>query len=368
MTSERFINRARRAFTLIEVLIAVLVLALGLLGLAAVFPAVIAQQRDAVDRTQGAVVAKVVEQTLENAQFFVDFQGLRRDSWFSADTQLQCGEGFDLDTQNMSFLWEPSWGWGPAGHMDDQTVVLYLTQGTIGVGFGDTIDLSCSTQTPAPEEEYYIPVTARLYPPPYSGSDPQYVWDFVPRRTRLAGGSTGLELAVFIRRIDPRIRVPRGKTLSDVLTGGNGVGIVDARLPLGVDPVSQRPTGTGAPVNGTGFYSIPLTLPVLVNSGALDEIVLDASAGASGQDLWKQAVASPGQILVDNLGNVLHVVRVPERRAGDPLRVQVDHRYAVGEADYVPGNGPAGERGVRVEQIVFTLNKPVRVFTYRANW
>lgn len=363
MTSGRLMNRARRGFTLIEVLIAVLVLALGLLGLAAVFPAVIAQQRNAVDRTQGAVVAKVVEQTLDNAQFFVDFQGLRRDFWFSADSQLLCGQGFDLDPENMSFLWEPTWGWGPAGHMNDQTALLFVTQGTISVGLGKTIDLSCSPPNPEPLDDYYIPVTARMYPAPYSGSDPQYVWDFVARRTRLAGESTGLELAVFIRRIDPRIRVPQGKTLSDVLTG-NAVAISDARLPLGIDPVSQRPTGTGAPANGSGFYSVPLTLPVIVSGESLDEIVLDPSAGASGQDLWEQAVASPGQILVDNLGNVLNVVRVPERRGGDPLRVQVDHRYAAGEADF--GNGD--ERGVKVEQIVFTLNKPVRVFTYRANW
>ncbi len=48
---------ASRAFSLVEILIAILILGLGLLGLGAVFPAVIAQQRGAVEKTQGAAVA-----------------------------------------------------------------------------------------------------------------------------------------------------------------------------------------------------------------------------------------------------------------------------------------------------------------------
>lgn len=359
--------RLRRGFTLIEVLIAVLVLSLGLLGLAAVFPTVIAQQRDAVDRTQGAVVAQVVEQSLEGGQFLVNFRGLRRDFWFSAQSQLGCGDGFDLDPRNMSFLWEPTWAWGPGGHVAGAN---YVTTGVISVGAGKYLNFNCDPQTPDPDgssdndkwdEPYFVPVTARLFPQPFTGEQPRYVWDFIPRRTRVGADSTGLELAVFVRRIDPRIRVPRGKTLSDVLTPGR-VSSSEFRFPVATDPATGLPSG-----DGVGVYSVPMTLPVVVqSSGSLDEIVLGSSANGGQQDLWRRVVATPGQILVDNLGNVVNVVRVPEQRPGDPLRVVVDHLYSTAEADFSSGSNLP--RGMQVEQILFTGQKPVRVFTYRASW
>ncbi len=365
----------RRGFTLIEVLIAVLVLSLGLLGLAAVFPTMIAQQRNAVDRTQGAIVAKVVEQTLNEGQFLVNFRGLRRDFWFSADVQLGCGDGFDLDPYlngnptrpAMNFLWQPNWVWGPSGHVVGTN---YIGTGEISVGAGRYLDFDCIVQTPDVDsfsdndkwdEPYYIPVTARLFPQPFTGEEPRYVWDFVARRTRVGGDSTGLELAVFIRRLDPRIRVPRGRTLSDVLTPGR-VSTSEFRFPVAMDPATGLPSG-----DGVGVYSVPMTLPVIVqSSGSLDEIVLDPGASSGEQDLWRRIVATPGQILVDNLGNVVNVVRVPEQRMGEPLRVVVDHVYSMAEADFTPGSNQP--RGVQVEQILFTGQKPVRVFTYRADW
>jgi prepilin-type N-terminal cleavage/methylation domain-containing protein len=368
----------RRGFTLIEVLIAVLVLSLGLLGLAAVFPAVIAQQRNAVDRTQGAIVAKVVEQTLEGGQFLVNFRGLRRDFWFSADTQLGCGGGFDLDpylngnpnSPAMNFLWQPTWAWGPSGHVVGSS---YIGTGVISVGAGKYLDFDCIVQTPDVDslsdndkwdEPYFIPVTARLFPQPFTGEEPRYVWDFIARRTRVGGDSTGLELAVFIRRLDPRIRVPRGRTLSDVLTPGRVSGS-EFRFPVAMDPATGLPSG-----DGVGVYSVPMTLPVIVRSviagGSLDELVLDGGASSGERDLWRRVVATPGQILVDNLGNVVNVVRVPEQRTGEPLRVVVDHVYAQAESDYSPGSNLP--RGVQVEQILFTGQKPVRVFTFRADW
>lgn len=357
----------RRGFSLIEVLIAVLVLALGLLGLAAVFPVVIAQQRDAVDRTRGAIVAETVQRMLTDAENLVSFEGLRRDYLFSmqsGNASDVCRTGMDLSPEYMTFLWEPTWQWvaSGSGHWTQQPQVNYERYGDLLVGFGRTYTLECNDLPSQAEQQYVVPVTGRLFPQPYSGEEPQYVWDIVPRRVRLGGNKTGLEMAVFIRRIDPRIAVPRGFTLSDVLTRTR-LPANQQRLPLGVD-VDGRPTGTGAPANGSGTYSMPQVMPVFVRSTEPNTLVLSGTATALQRQRWSAQVAVPGQIVVDNLGHVLNVVKVPEL-TGSELKIEVDRRYPTSQADYVAGADP---RGVKVEQIVYTPQKPVRVFTYRAEW
>lgn len=347
-------------FTLIEVLIAVLVLSLGMLGLAAVFPVVIAQQRDAVDRTRGAVIGQTVEGVLKNADGLVAFDGLRRDFWFSAANALDCATGYDLSPQNMSFLWEPTWRWGPNTHMGPMMGgQSYQATGTIMVGMGRVLSLTCSATTPSAQDQYEIPATSRLFPQPYTGEQPQYVWDIIPRRSRLGGDRTALELAVFVRRIDPGIRVPAGRTLSDVLTG-NRVSAQERRLAVGMDPTTRLPTG-----DGRGSYSMPMTLPVLVRSSDPSRVVLGGGTAQWQQDLWAATIARPGQILIDNLGNVLNVVGVPERGQSGELAVIVDRAYSASETDYVAGTDP---RGVKVEQILFTTQKPIRAFTIRPEW
>lgn len=371
-------RRVARAFSLIEVLIAVLVLALGLLGLAAVFPVVIAQQRDAVDRTRGAIVSGAVKLLLEDAENLVRFDALRRDFYFSSHGALDCSGGLDLAAGEprsgvgMDFLWEPTWSWddAPSSHWYDtlngegiDPELLLRQTGTILVGFGETFDSNCQTVWPAATEQFSIPVTARLFPEPYSGEEPQYVWDIVPRRARGSGGGIDIEIAVFIRRIDPSIRAPMGFTLSDVLAANPRLQASQWRLPLGED-ANGRPTGNGTPANGGGRYSIPRAMPVLVRADKPTVLVLDTASPDADSTAWSAFVAVPGQTLVDNLGHVLNVIRVPESSGGE-LTVEVDRKFSTSETDFIDG---IDERGTKVEQVLFTPQRPVRVFTYRPGW
>ncbi|HMN39528.1 MAG TPA: prepilin-type N-terminal cleavage/methylation domain-containing protein [Phycisphaerales bacterium] len=58
-----------RAFTLVEILISIMILALGVLGLGVLFPVVIREQRMGVDASTGVVVAGTAKDTLTAAQW-----------------------------------------------------------------------------------------------------------------------------------------------------------------------------------------------------------------------------------------------------------------------------------------------------------
>jgi prepilin-type N-terminal cleavage/methylation domain-containing protein len=238
-----------RAFTLIEVLIGIIVLALGLLGLAAIFPAVVVQQRSASDAVQGESVAKSAKSML------LGFDKLNApvNGWDAARDVPAVGRK-TLGAAMVGTSDIPSWELPFVGTAGSAAFVSDSDTGQITIG-----------DPTKPTTLVKIPARARLFPLPRRGSgsvsdEPRYVWDFAVRRiiSRAEGGNRRaniddpLQVAIFVRRIDTGIRrgAPgdEGATLHDrfelsaggnfdympVVVDSNGVPTFDGRLRPGL--------------------------------------------------------------------------------------------------------------------------------------
>jgi len=295
----------RTGFSLVEVLIAVVVLSLGLLGLAAVFPVVVTQQRRASDSVQGVSLERTVAEALLN------------------DTRLSQPSYGPLSDPDYRFGWDmmigdTNWSdqeqWVLAEDTDSSSPMEYAG-GQLNFRAGTTLRHSMlAVQRVNPKTESSG-----------TGTDPKYVWDFVVRRVdagfdlddagpsqaqqRAAMEDDNVQVAVFIRRIDSGIRRGSNSLLSLIRSG--------AVLPVAVTPL------TGAPTNdGRGVYSEIRRIDFRrVNGTQGRQISLDPSVSLP---QLRGLAAIPGQQLVDQLGVVHRVVGVVPSAVPNELIVRIE--------------------------------------------
>lgn len=343
-------RQARRAgaFTLIEVMIAVLILALGLLGLGAVFPVVVRSQRVSTDDTLGTGAVNSARALLKGYDFRsamvpwtlpgVDSRNFWRDWRDDAVNGLNHPNGGpnSLHADDLGYFYVP---------FTDSTT----NTTTLGVPANPGAGRPLSGLV-------NLPVRERLYPQSPTGDPaPLFVWDIAVHRTPDFNGVTdarsdSMEVVVFVRRLDIRLQSAPGLSVYQAITGERAGGVPngDRRRPVGV--IAGGPDN-GLPSNdGTGDYGMPFTADVEFRYNPpgdpqRDRIYMFPAVTAN---QWLM-IRQPGQKLVDNLGQV-HTVRTFGESGTD--------RWVELEAPVLLA---AGSRST-LQQVVLTPQVPATVF------
>ena len=286
----RITKAANRGFSLLEVLIGVLVLALALLGLAALFPVVLRDQREARDGILGVSAQRAAEAYL-TTQLVLN-PGTGTTGWRAYANRVA--------TRTDNHKWEVTLS-------GNDTVSLYR-------GGDGQMRMLGNTVT--------IPVIDRVWPgvttTPGSAPQmqPQLVWDIAvcaaTRQVTQAGGQATrvvpLRVAIFTRRVDPQIRVPAGSSVAALLRSR-------AVVPVAVDadglPVLSG-LGTYSPVLYADVQSVQQSRP----NGPLDTLVL---ANASNSQNGIRLATQIGQKLVENSTGAVYTV---VEATGNRVRVE----------------------------------------------
>lgn len=379
-----------RGFSLIEILIAIIILALGLLGIGAVFPVVIREQKQSQDRIFASLAEANVRAALRGFDTLnkpveylppidevdINFPQITarvtgwaalKEDWNyrfaiaenpfpNLPPELVTPPVFNFSPEGQ---WETFWGvWNES--TAPTAANTYAQTGRIVIVDQFTNDPAVERDFPIDEveirrdallragatttnigffrefEKCSIPLSARLSAIGGSADeDPTYVWDMVARRKLEGPDPRALQVAVFLRRLDPRLRpVPRGA----LATPGNETysvreQILNESLPLAVKrlPVGESPDGLptfdGSNGDGEARYSTIHRIGAYFVHDALspffrkrDRIYVEVQTGGDPSEANNASlVAQPGQKCIDNLGNVYTVL--------DALRVANNAYY-----------------------------------------
>jgi len=281
-------------FTLVEVLLGIIILAIGLLGLAAVFPLVVKQQREAQDTVVGVASARGAEAIIA--------------ANVGLNSPLTTGGWAKLSWE----MYKQAFNNKDSGRIPWKNVFQQL--GTTNAIYDDAGVFRINSDQ-GQQNDVVIKPAERLFPAASSGASPLFVWDMAPAlaspvtATALPALPTfqPLRVTVFVRRVDPGIRVPANKTLAQLLIDGkDGTGQT-------VTPVATDADGN-ATQNGLGVYSKFLT-PTITRAykryGATGGAFTVIEFG-NATDAELGAVRQVGQQLVDIDGNIYTVIALPD--------------------------------------------------------
>jgi len=309
------IRCAALGFSLVEVLIAVFVLALGLLGLGAVFPVVVREQRIASDTTLGLGAMNSIKSELTARTDLLRFNagtGQYEGGWINWIANVTQQNGLPYNGP-----WGDWAGWNPPP-IDAKT-------GTITLGTGtDAVEIF---------------VGSRLFPAPHTeGVDPRFVWDFVGKRIPRGDPNDptddALMVAVFLRRIDPGIRLP-------VRVGAGPISLARAitddslrdaerRSPVGAHR-DGTPSNNGLNELGRRNYSRPVVAELFpdflgpgVGQTERNLIALSDTMPAQQRRQYEQMLGKTGQRFVDAQGNVYRVVSATVVNPNLPMAIRID--------------------------------------------
>jgi len=311
------------------VLLGIIILAIGLLGLASVFPLVVKQQREAQDTVVGVSAARAAESYLTQHRGY-----------------------FDTNINDMVGLNAPSGksGWGALSwalyktawdnRSDDYGLVRWSRLFDDGNQYKTAI-LGTQAEKDAgnikgamyfpryengamtPGRGFAIKPFDRLIPTPSATTNPIFVWDIIPMLATpidttptnqiISQTALPLRVTVFVRRIDQGIRLPYDELTKTTMTLGDAISQGKV-LPLGSD-ADGMPTQNGMGEYPKYFYPSVQTAyrRFGADAGPFNVIRFKEAANSTAVAAARQV----GQQLVDVEGNIYTVVALPDESGSD---------------------------------------------------
>ncbi|MHC4908196.1 MAG: prepilin-type N-terminal cleavage/methylation domain-containing protein [Planctomycetota bacterium] len=306
--NERMHNqRRRRAFSLVELLMAIFILGLGVIAISSLFPAGITQQRQANDDIIGSIVANNAISLLRSKVQQEDF------GFFS-----QFGEDVPQDTVRFDGEWpwlRPSFIYG-SGDYPDGTIDLFNGSGQAvadensagasnvasGIPYNTLKFGNTSPVFTVSQGERSYPMRSDLGT---SRDRPQFYWDCMFRRFQ-----GKVQVAIFVYRIT----LPPGDLSAYVVAPNGNVPPLPVILDLENAGVfcDEGPWDAPSAIN---------EFPTIINGAAesTDYDVRDA----------RYSWAEPGQWILDQNANIHRVLGQFEIESGRPLEVELQRPVPV---------------------------------------